>query len=101
MTESIVNSDLRKDEYEIVLVDDLSDDATLAAMQKMAKTYHDVQVVALPEHRFLGGARNAGLDAARGQYIWFVDADDLIAETGCYATLHKAIDENLDRILFG
>ena len=50
---------------EVIVVDDCSSDATL----DVARSYADprVRVVALQLNRGPGGARNAGLDAARGR----------------------------------
>lgn len=64
-------------DFELVLVDDGSTDASASIITRFAGS--DPRIVAL--HRQNGGlsaARNTGLDAARGQYITFVDADDMI-----------------------
>jgi glycosyltransferase involved in cell wall biosynthesis len=62
---------------EILLIDDHSTDASVA----VAKSYGDiVRVLTNPAHG-TGPARNLGVREARGQYIAFVDADDLIAPT--------------------
>ncbi|RUY88092.1 glycosyltransferase family 2 protein [Mesorhizobium sp. M7A.F.Ca.CA.001.12.2.1] len=61
---------------EIIVVDDKSRDATL----DVARAYPGdiVRVIALPSNRGPGGARNAGLDAARGRWIAVLDSDDAV-----------------------
>jgi glycosyltransferase involved in cell wall biosynthesis len=57
---------------EIVVVDDGSDDGTPA----IAQARGDVRYERHP-HRGLAATRNAGVEAARGDFIAFLDADDL------------------------
>lgn len=100
VAESIGKSDLNKSEYEVILVDDASEDDTLAAMHEVAGTYTNVRVIHLDKCLCLGGGRNKGLEVAKGEYVWFVDADDLIAEHGCDKVLLKAVQEQLDVLGF-
>lgn len=65
-------------DLEILCVDDCSTDASLAILQRMAEKDCRIHVIALKKNRHQGGARNAGLNEARGKYVWFVDADDYI-----------------------
>lgn len=58
---------------EIVVVDDASDDATAV----IALTFPDVKFVHLPLRQGPAAARNAGIAAATGDWIAFLDADDL------------------------
>ena len=37
-----------------------------------------------------GGARNAGIDVAKGDYLWFVDPDDAIVEKKVYMPSEQA-----------
>ena len=60
------------DNYELIVVDDGSTDAT-AQIAKQA----DVQVVSI-DRRQIAAARNAGAGAARGEVLFFVDADTRI-----------------------
>jgi glycosyltransferase involved in cell wall biosynthesis len=61
-------------DFELLIVDDGSTDESAAH----ARSYVDprIQVVVQP-HRGTGAARNAGLRAARGRYVAFLDADDI------------------------
>jgi glycosyltransferase involved in cell wall biosynthesis len=61
---------------DVVVVDDGSTDATLDVTRSYAP---DVRCVALP-HRGLGATRNAGVRSVRGDYIAFLDQDDIWPE---------------------
>lgn len=63
---------------EIILVDDASDDDTLALLEDIADEIgrERVRVIALPRNVGAGEARNAGWDAARAACVAFLDADD-------------------------
>ena len=65
------------DDTEIIAVDDRSTDGSLGILNDYEKRYPGkVKVIASPENRRQGGARNLGLAAAEGKYIGFLDADD-------------------------
>jgi glycosyltransferase involved in cell wall biosynthesis len=71
-------------EYEIIVVDDASTDATTKVAAEA-----NAQVVSI-NRRQIAAARNAGARAARGQILFFVDADTRISSThvvGAIATL--------------
>lgn len=73
--DSILNSSL--DDYEIILVNDGSKDNSLHICQDYASRNKIITVINQP-NKGASSARNAGLDVAVGDYIWFVDADDSI-----------------------
>jgi len=62
---------------EVVVVDDRSSDGTFALAQGFAG--QGVRAIRLPENRGPGGARNAGLAVARGEWIAILDSDDIVA----------------------
>ena len=69
-------------DYELILVDDGSTDGCGAICDRFAQECDKVKVI----HKKNGGlssARNAGIAAARGEYITFVDGDDTVA-SGTY-----------------
>ncbi|MCS7290346.1 MAG: glycosyltransferase [Roseiflexus sp.] len=74
---SIVASSYRP--LEIVVVDDGSDDpASLAALEQIAQRYADLTRIVRYDRGGLARARNRGAQAARGEFLAFVDADDLV-----------------------
>lgn len=64
---------------EIILVDDGSPDNCPLICDEMAEKDERIKVIH-QENKGLSGARNAGIDIAKGEYIAFVDSDDFIAE---------------------
>ncbi|WP_120635830.1 glycosyltransferase [Ruegeria sp. EL01] len=65
-------------ELELIVVDDASEDRSLEIIEDIAASDTRLRPIALDTNHGPAGARNAGLDAARGQWIAIVDADDLI-----------------------
>jgi GT2 family glycosyltransferase len=59
---------------EIILVNDGSTDAT----GDVVATFRDRIVIVTQENRGLSGARNSGLAVATGEYVWFLDSDDVL-----------------------
>ncbi|TGS36048.1 glycosyltransferase family 2 protein, partial [bacterium M00.F.Ca.ET.180.01.1.1] len=70
------------------VVDDQSRDGTL----DVARAYPQdiVKVVALPANRGPGGARNAGLDLARGRWVAVLDSDDAVHPDRLAAMIARA-----------
>lgn len=64
-------------DFEAILVDDGSVDESGALAESFAAD-HPNFVVIHQENKGLSGARNTGLNAARGQYIFFLDSDDYL-----------------------
>ncbi len=62
---------------EIILVNDGSTDSSLAVCRRLAEKYPQITVID-KKNGGSGSARNAGLRAARGEYIGFVDSDDWV-----------------------
>ena len=86
------------DNLEIILVDDGSDDQSLAICRKYQKSDKRIQVI----HKENGGpvsARKEGIERATGAYVTFVDADDWIDENAYEKILNGA--EREDVIAYG
>lgn len=80
------------EEIEIILVDDASTDASRELMESYRSQFPEkVRCLYLDENIRQGGARNRGMDIARGEYIAFVDSDDFVEPDMCKA-LYAAAD---------
>ncbi len=67
-------------DFEIVLIDDCSTDDSLAVLERFQAAHQDRRIRLLKNAKNLGaaGARNVGIDAAEGDWIFFVDSDCLV-----------------------
>lgn len=73
--------------HEVIIVNDGSTDETGAVCDKVKAAYDNVLVLTLDDEG-VSVARNAGIDAAKGAFIMFVDADDRL----CPETLRTLYD---------
>ena len=76
-------------ELEVIAVDDGSSDATLEVLERIAADDARVRVLH-SGGRGVSAARNAGIDAARGEFVFFLDADDVV-EPGMYPKVVDAM----------
>ena len=85
---------------EIICINDSSTDRSPEILKDFASKDKRIKIIDLPSNKGVGTARNIGIDAASGDYIAFVDSDDLW-EADTAETLIKNLDEKADIILFG
>lgn len=77
--DSIMNQSIGCEKLEVILVNDASTDETYQTLLCIEKQYPEqVLVINCAENGRQGCARNIGLSYATGEYITFVDADDMI-----------------------
>ena len=87
--ESVVSQSYR--DVEIILVDDRSTDNSIEIVQKL---FPDVNVAALPENSGAAAMpRNKGLELARGEFIFYLDGDDLY-ESGRIEKCMSVLQQN-------
>ncbi len=82
-------------EMEIICVDNGSTDGSYELLQEFALTHPNMTLLQHTEGR-QGGARNAGIERATGEYIGFVDSDDIVAPTMFQSMYDTAKAENAD-----
>ncbi len=66
-------------EWEMIIIDDCSPDngAGVAEVETHMAKVPGIRLIVLPENKGSSGARNEGIRAAKGDFIAFLDADDL------------------------
>lgn len=97
--DSLLNQGFTPQEYEIILVDDGSDDNCPAMCDQYAARYPQVRVIH-QQNKGLSGARNTGIHAAKGTYLCFVDSDDIIVPLSYKSIVKKALKHDLDAIKY-
>lgn len=75
---------------ELVFVDDASPDGSAALVEQLLP---QARLIRQPENRGVSAARNRLLDEARGDYLWFIDPDDLV-EPGVLGRLKALIGQH-------
>lgn len=87
---SIERQTLSKEKYEILFIDDGSSDNSLEIASK-----HNVKILHT-DRALAGGARNAGIKAASGEYLIFIDSDDFLCSDDALEKLDNHItDEDI------
>jgi glycosyltransferase involved in cell wall biosynthesis len=89
-------------DIEIVCVDDAGNDGSKAILHRLAGIDNRVRIIAHSSNMGLAAARNSGLAAASGEYVIFVDSDDLLARDESLATLYRvSVVDNSDETIGG
>lgn len=98
MLNSLLTQDLQQDDYEIIVVDDGSTNKPQILMEYVHRfpciRYHR------QENAGPGAARNTGLGVAQGDFIFFCDSDDYIADNVLYELYQIANSRHLDMLFF-
>lgn len=85
------------EDFEVLLIDDGSKDGTLALAREIASQDARVRVLA-KENGGVAAARNLGLDHAKGEWVTFVDSDDLLPPDALEMLLSGA-NEDVDMVV--
>ena len=77
--DSVLNQSVGLENLELIIVDDASTDNTVDVLKEYEERYPDnIAVILCEENGRQGRARNIGLSYASGEWICFVDSDDMI-----------------------
>ena len=88
-----------KSEYEVILVDDGSPDSSGSICDDYAAGHENIRVIH-QENQGVSTARNVGIEAAAGEYLLFLDSDDLW-DKRLLSTMDEFLPEKPDMIYFG
>ncbi len=96
---TLLAQDLSPNEYQIIIVDDGSKDGGGSIVQKYAEKHKNIQLIS-QQNQGPSVARNRGLEAAVGSYIYFLDADDYLATNVLNSLVELATQNELDILEF-
>ena len=96
--ESIFRQGLSDEDYEIIIVNDGTKDHSMEQITDIVGSHGNIMVIN-QENQGLSVARNNGLAKAGGEYILFLDSDDLLMEGSLSLILQKATDTQADMLI--
>jgi glycosyltransferase involved in cell wall biosynthesis len=88
--DSVVNQTMK--EIEIIIINDCTPDNSERIILEYQKSDNRIVYIKHEKNLGLGGARNTGINVARGEYQWHIDSDDFIDINACnilYRTAKK------------
>ena len=87
-------------DIEVICVDDASTDGCAGILEEYAARDERVRIITMAKNSGQGICRNAGLDAARGEYVYLLDSDDMISSGALEKLCRIADEDDLDGVLF-
>lgn len=87
-------------DFEIICIDNASTDSSLEILEYFAKKDSRIKILKNDSDRGPGFSRNRGLEAAKGKYISFLDADDWLSQNAFETLIKKSEENNLDLLMF-
>lgn len=83
-------------DLEVIVVDDCSTDGTAALAEQRAAQDARVHLIRRPTCGGAQAARNAGIEAARGAWIAFLDSDDTLMPSSLQLRLERALEKHVE-----
>lgn len=87
---------------EIILVNDCTKDGSMTVVENLLKDYdkpHKILIVEHKENRGLSAARQTGINASSGIYLFHVDSDDYIEHDAISRMVSKAVSADYDIVI--
>lgn len=97
--DSIYALSLKPTEFEVIFVDDCSTDNTCDIVTTYQAEHTNFTLLRQPKNNRQGAARNRGVSVAKGEYICFVDSDDVVTE-GIVSAIRIAKELRTDMTAF-
>lgn len=96
--ESIFRQGLDDSNFELILVNDGTQDNSFGVIADIIESHHNIRII---EQKNSGPsiARNNGIKIAKGQYLMFVDSDDLLVDYTVARLLDIAIEQSTDLLV--
>ena len=110
--ESIYRQGLSDKDFEVIVVNDGSTDNSIKVVERIQERHKNISqinpVQTTPTPLNSGGetahvgpsvCRNTGMEMAKGEYVLFVDSDDLLMDNGLSVLLQKAMETEADMVV--
>ena len=97
--DSLLAQDIPFSDYEIIIINDGSTDKSLSIAESYSQSYSNIKVIT-QFNKGLGGARNTGIHASEGKYLFFVDSDDTINKNSLKSLLEFMESNKLEALRF-
>ena len=98
--ESIFQQGLNDNDFEVIIINDGTKDESMAIIDGLTKSRSNV-IIINQQNQGLSKARNNGMVRAKGDYLLFLDSDDLLVEQSISALLNNIQDTKADLIVAG
>lgn len=95
---SIYRQGLRESDFEVIVINDGSTDQTMTVVEEMMNCHHNIHVIN-QSNAGPSVSRNAGMEKATGEYVLFVDSDDLLMDNGLSVLMQKAIETSAEMVV--
>lgn len=96
--ESVFKQDLNENDFELILVNDGTKDRSIERIEDLILQHDNISVID-QENQGLSAARNTGLKHACGDYVLFVDSDDLLIDNTLKPLLDCAVSSSVDMVI--
>lgn len=96
--ESIFRQELDEDCFEVIIVNDGTQDRSMEVIQDIIEQHNNITVLN-QANQGLSVARNNGIAMAKGEYILMPDSDDLLIENSLKPLLEKALESKADMVV--
>ena len=100
LLERLLKSIPQRDDLQVIVVDDCSNEDTLKQLSKIQSDYPKTEFYSTAVNNGGGRARNIGLKYAKGKYVIFADADDFFTPEFSEILSSYADNEDIDVIYF-
>lgn len=94
--DSIINQNFP--DVEIICVDDNSNDNTISILKEYQQKYNII--IKNSTGKGAGRSRNIGMDCASGEYLYFLDSDDFLAENALNTMYSNIVKNDADILIF-
>jgi glycosyltransferase involved in cell wall biosynthesis len=96
--ESLYRQGLSDRDFEVIVVNDGSTDNSMKVVEEIRGHHDNIQII-YQEHVGPSVCRNAGMEMAKGDYVLFVDSDDLLMDKGLLVLTRKARETGADMVV--